>query len=176
MKNPNKNFQKKIIYFTSLIALFFGVSDLTILPSLISNVLKTELGITLFVLLGIFFVLNNLYLFLIILIIVSYKNTVLIEGVGEADGEAGGEAGGEEDEGLADEEAAEAKRKAKEAKRKAKEEAKKEMEALKRDAAKEAGIDPESIKLNDGGEINSFGDLFGQARRNAERLLNALGN
>jgi hypothetical protein len=164
MKKINKNFQKKIIYFTSLIALFFGVSDFTILPELISNVLKTELGITLFVLLGIFFVLNDLYLFLIILVIVSYKNTVLIEGAGEAD------------DGLADEEAAEAKRKAAETKKKAKEEAKKEMAALQGDAAKEVGIDPESVKLNDGGEINSFGDLFGQARRNAIRLLNALGN
>ena len=164
MKKPSKYFQKKILYFTSLIALFFGVSDFTILPELVSNVLKTELGITLFVLLGIFFVLNKLYLFLIILIIISYKNTVLIEGAGEAD------------EGLADEEAAEAKRKAKEAKRKAKEEAKKEMAALQGDTAKEVGIDPESVKLNDGGEINSFGDLFGQSRRNAVRLLNALGN
>ena len=160
MKNTDKYFQKKIIYFTSLIVLFFGLSDYTILPTLISSVLKTELGLTLFVLLGIFFVLNELYLFLIILVIVSYKNTVLIEGAGEAD-----------EEGLADEEAAEAKRKAKEAKKKAKEEAKKEMAMLKGDVAKEAGIDPESISLNDGGEINSFGDLFGQARRNAVRLL-----
>ena len=163
MKNTDKYFQKKIIYFTSLIVLFFGLSDYTILPTLISSVLKTELGLTLFVLLGIFFVLNKHYLFLIILVIVLYKNTVLIEGAGEAD------------DGLADEEGAAAKRKAAETKKKAKEEAKKEMAMLKGDVAKEAGIDPESISLNDGGEINSFGDLFGEARRNAVRLLMSMG-
>ena len=160
----NNYFQKKVIFFTSLITLFFGISDFTILPSLISNVLKTELGIVLFVLLGIFFILNDLYLFLIILIIISYKNTVLIEGAGEAD------------EGLADEEAAAAKKKAAETKKKAKEEAKKEMAAVTGDIGKETGVDTESIKLNDGGEINSFGDLFGQAKRNAISLLNSLGN
>ena len=165
MKNTKNYFQKKEFLFISLITLFFGISDFTILPSLISNVLKTELGITLFVLLGIFFILNDLYMFLIILIIISYKNTLLIEGAGEAD-----------EEGLADEEAAEAKKKAKAAKKKAKEQSKKEMAALKGDIAKEAGIDPESIALNDGGEINSLGDLFGQAKRNAIRLLNSLGN
>jgi len=114
MKNMNNYFQKKVIFFISLITLFFGISDFTILPSLISNVLKTELGIVLFVLLGIFFILNDLYLFLIILIIISYKNTVLIEGAGEAD------------DGLADEEAAAAKKKAAETKKKKKEAAKKE--------------------------------------------------
>jgi len=50
MKNMNNYFQKKVIFFISLITLFFGISDFTILPSLISNVLKTELGIALFVL------------------------------------------------------------------------------------------------------------------------------
>ena len=70
----------------------------------------------------------------------------------------------------------EEKKKAKAAKKKAKEQSKKEMAALKGDIAKEAGIDPESIALNDGGEINSLGDLFGQAKRNAIRLLNSLGN
>lgn len=163
MKNTDKYFQKKIIYFTSLIVLFFGLSDYTILPTLISSVLKTELGLTLFVLLGIFFVLNELYLFLIILVIISYKNTVLIEGAGEAD------------EGLSDEEAKEAKKKAAETKKRAKEEAKKEMAMLKGETAKEAGVNPESVSLNDGGEINSFGDLFGQARRNAVRLLMSMG-
>ena len=160
----NNYFQKKVIFFISLITLFFGISDFTILPSLISNVLKTELGIALFVLLGIFFILNDLYLFLIILIIISYKNTVLIEGAGEAD------------DGLADEEAAAAKKKAAETKKKTKEAAKKEMAAVTGDIGKETGVDTESIKLNDGGEINSFGDLFGQAKRNAISLLNSLGN
>ncbi len=160
----NNYFQKKVIFFISLITLFFGISDFTILPSLISNVLKTELGIVLFVLLGIFFILNDLYLFLIILIIISYKNTVLIEGAGEAD------------DGLADEEAAAAKKKAAETKKKTKEAAKKEMAAVTGDIGKETGVDTESIKLNDGGEINSFGDLFGQAKRNAISLLNSLGN
>tara|TARA_B100001142_G_scaffold315739_1_gene354700 strand:- start:1786 stop:2280 length:495 start_codon:yes stop_codon:yes gene_type:complete len=164
MKNMNNYFQKKVIFFISLITLFFGISDFTILPSLISNVLKTELGIVLFVLLGIFFILNDLYLFLIILIIISYKNTVLIEGAGEAD------------DGLADEEAAAAKKKAAETKKKTKEAAKKEMAAVTGDIGKETGVDTESIKLNDGGEINSFGDLFGQAKRNAISLLNSLGN
>ena len=164
MKNTKNYFQKKVFFFLSLITLFFGISDFTILPSLISNVLKTELGIVLFVLLGIFFILNDLYLFLIILIIISYKNTVLIEGAGEAD------------DGLADEEAAAAKKKAAETKKKTKEAAKKEMAAVTGDIGKETGVDTESIKLNDGGEINSFGDLFGQAKRNAISLLNSLGN
>lgn len=164
MKNTKNYFQKKVFFFLSLITLFFGISDFTILPSLISNVLKTELGIALFVLLGIFFILNDLYLFLIILIIISYKNTVLIEGAGEAD------------EGLSDEESAAAKKKAAETKAAMKAESKKEISAIKGDIGKESGVDTESVKLNDGGEINSFGDLFGQAKRNAIRLLNSLGN
>jgi len=164
MKNTNKYFQKKIIYFISLITLFFGINDFTILPSLISDVLKTETGIALFILLGVFFVLNEFYLFLIILIIISYKNTVLIEGAGESD------------EGLADEESAAAKKKAAETKAKAKAEAKKEFANVQGDIGRETGVSTESISLNDGGEINSFGDLFGQAKRNAIRLLNSLGN
>jgi len=88
----------------------------------------------------------------------------LIEGAGEAD------------DGLADEEAAAAKKKAAETKKKTKEAAKKEMAAVTGDIGKETGVDTESIKLNDGGEINSFGDLFGQAKRNAISLLNSLGN
>jgi len=50
------------------------------------------------------------------------------------------------------------------------------MAAVTGDIGKETGVDTESIKLNDGGEINSFGDLFGQAKRNAISLLNSLGN
>lgn len=163
----NTNFQKKIFYFFPLIVLFFGISDLTIFPILLSNVLRTNLGIILFVLLGIFFILNEFYLFLIILIIISYKNTVLIEGAGEAD---------EDEEGLSDEESAAAKKKAAETKKKMKEESKKEFKNIQGDIGKEAGLDTESISLNDGGEINSFGDLFGQAKRNAIKILNSLGN
>jgi hypothetical protein len=157
MMNCSKRFFEIILLF--LVISFFSFNTTSFISIIIKKILYNDIGFCLSLLVAIYFVVKKEFIYLAILLFIIMKHSKIIEGAGEADDDEKKKDDDNDDDDDDDDD----EDTSKEAKKNTKEEA----EALKEDL----GVDDNMF--NDGDKIESFWDLLGQAKRNADKILNS---